>query len=168
MTRVLRRLLAVVFALTSAPAAAAETVVEDVTVTAAIEAACSVMDDVLDFGRYDPLSAEALMATAQVKLSCPEGTRISVRLDGGKNPAGGERRMAGGGGRFLRYNLYTDGDRQQVWGDGTPLGQPVEFTFESSNPYRTVFGLLPGGQPASPGLYSDTVTITVEVNTPPP
>ncbi len=153
--------------LVPAPAAVAETVVEDVTVAAAIEAACTVTDSVLDFGPYDPERGTPVDGKASFTLDCPDEAQITIRLDGGLNPAGGERRMAGGRGDFLRYNLYSSSTRHssQVWGDGISLGQPLVTTFLADlNTTRTVFGRLFAGQRVSPGGYSDTVTITVEVN----
>ena len=95
MNRLMGPVLAAAVGIMRFATAGAETVVEDVTVTAEIETACTVMDDVLDFGRYEPLSGEARTSTARVTLSCPEGARISVRLDGGEHLAGGDGRIAG-------------------------------------------------------------------------
>jgi spore coat protein U-like protein len=76
--------------------------------------------------------------------------------------ASAARGQRDGGDGALRYQLYQDAGRSQVWGDqGDALTIPSTDDGETS---VDVFGVIPAGQEAPPGTYRDTVVITLMVN----
>jgi spore coat protein U-like protein len=144
-------------AIAAGAAAAADTA--NLSVTAQVEASCDVFAGSLNFGTYTATAAK--QANGSFSYECTSGTSITLSLGQGNNPEGGSRAMAAGQNR-LRYQLYRDSNRQQVWGmdeDGLALQVP-----SSSQQSVTVYGLIPAGQDAPPGNYSDTVQITLSIN----
>ena len=69
--------------------------------------------------------------------------------------------MAGGGGTLL-YNLYQDVGHDQEWGTGgaAVVVENTPSTLETVD----VYGLIAAGQEAPAGSYSDSVTITLNIN----
>ncbi|WP_181952578.1 Csu type fimbrial protein [Vulcaniibacterium gelatinicum] len=123
----------------------------------------------LAFGAYDPADANfstALDAASSISVRCTKGTNAAVALGQGGNPASGStcaaplRQMAAGAER-LRYDLYQDSGRTQVW--GCDASNDRDFTSTSSVTATTLntYGRIPAGQDVAAGNYTDTVTVTV-------
>ena len=75
------------------------------------------------------------------------------------------RRMSSGSDE-LNYNLYTNVNRNIVWGDGSSGSQSVTLTGGIVNAgtrrfTRTIYGRIPAGQQASFGSYADTLMVTI-------
>jgi spore coat protein U-like protein len=143
--------------LVAAPAALAQTA--DLNVTAQVDAACDVFAGSLNFGTYT--AAAAKEANGNFSYQCTAGTEITLSLGPGNNPQEGSRAMAAGENR-LRYQLYRDPTRQEVWGtdvEGLVLEAP-----SSSEQGVTVYGLIEAGQDVPAGSYSDVVQITLSIN----
>jgi spore coat protein U-like protein len=145
-------------------------------VTANVGASCDAPDNAtLNFGSFDPLSQTAKDAETSITVRCTQDMPVSIDLDAGQNFATGRRRMAqaGSNANFLEYQLYTDPDRQTIWGtpaEGQPLtglqGQgPVNPTrAPAATAAPVVYGRIfedGNNQSAPVGNYSDMVTITV-------
>jgi spore coat protein U-like protein len=142
-------------------ASAARGQTADLNVVATVEASCTLDGGTLDFGPYR--SEEGKEARASISYRCPEGMEISLSLGPGREPDGRARAMQrDGGDGALRYQLYQDARRSQVWGDqGDALTIPSTEDGEAS---VDVFGVIPPGQEAPPGTYRDTVLITLGIN----
>jgi spore coat protein U-like protein len=124
-------------------------------------AACSVSVTPLTFGPYDVFDLSPLDSVGQIRWSCPDGTP-GIRISFGGN--GRDRRLTNGT-KTLRYGLFLDAARMRYWGDGA--GGTEVFTGrvraggeESS---VTVFGRIHPRQNVSPGAYSDTLTIVIDL-----
>jgi len=114
-------------------------------------AQCLVSATTLDFGTYVPLGATTGLGTIEV------GCLSLVKIDAGGAGSFTPRSMKSPINVALDYNLYVDGAFVQIWGDGT------SGTVTNSGPgILTVYGKIPAGQGVDPGVYSDTVIITVE------
>lgn len=111
----------------------------------------------LDFGAVTSVPANRDQ-TSTIQLRCPTGTTWRVGLDDGSHASGTTRRMAGPGGRYLRYGLYRDPQRSQRWGN-TPGTDTNDGTGEDSIQTLTVYGRVPAQATPVPGNYVDTVTI---------
>jgi spore coat protein U-like protein len=117
----------------------------------------------LDFGAYDPTTDTAATGTTTIRVRCTNGTSAPIALDDGLNGGGGDctTRAMSDGGNALGYGLY------QTTGTGTPWGCAEgtnTYTYTASNAGwndLTVHGVVPAGQNAPVGNYSDTVTATV-------
>jgi spore coat protein U-like protein len=119
------------------------------------------------FGLYSPGLGSAATINGTVAVTCtvvlattlPSFTiALSASPNGHINP----RQMAFGG-ATLNYNLYTTASYATIWGDGTSPTVTQSYTASSglSLTSFTAFGSIPAHQFATPGLYTDTITVTV-------
>lgn len=140
---------------------------------AAAAATCTVSATGPAFGVYDPFSATARTANGTVQATCtytggPGTTNISMtaRYSTGFSGNYATRYMLSGTNR-LNYNIYFDAAFTQIRGDGTGGTQAGTANLSVSAGRRTdsvsatIYGRIPAGQDASPGVYADTITITV-------
>ena len=133
-------------------------------VSATVLSTCStVTATALNFSDYDPLSGADKDASTTIDVTCSNGTPFIVKLGGGTNGNITQRKLKeDGGSDELNYNLYTDASRTTVWGDGS-TGQTVNGTGTGSAVQETVYGRIAGGQNSkAAGVYSDTITVTVD------
>lgn len=129
-------------------------------ITGSVAAICTVTAGTLGFGTYAP--ATGTLSTASVSVNCSSGASYQVGLGAGQNVSGTTRRMAGPGGTFLSYELFSDAARTVRWGDGSALGARVGGTGNGAAQGLTVYGRIPAAQSPTPGSYSDSVVVTVE------
>jgi spore coat protein U-like protein len=90
--------------------------------------------------------------------------RYTLRLDSGQQPEAAWRAMssARAAGARLRYQLFRDPGRREVWGDGAGNAF-LHVGLGSGGTQRVrVFGRIPPRQPVPAGTYADTITLTVE------
>lgn len=107
-------------------------------------------------------AAVSVTATGSVTVNCSPNTTYSIGLNGGNNasatPAPGDRRMQGGLGAFVPYDLYQDLAAITFWGNGA--GSSVTGSGTGANQVYQVYGKLTNlNFPAD--TYADTVTATV-------
>ena len=127
-------------------------------------AACSISTTSVNFGNYNVFATTPLDSTGQVTFRCTGSPVVSVQItiDKGGAPSFNPRLLRQGS-QTLSYNLYLDGARAVLWGDGTggtqtytqllpPLSQDITVQ---------VFGRIPAGQDVSAGVYTNTVTVTI-------
>jgi spore coat protein U-like protein len=143
----------------SGPAEAA-TSTSTIIVTATVLSFCLVSAAPLVFGNY---SSAQLDATATLTASCTLGTPYTIGLDQGAGTGAtvAARHMNGTvAGSTLNYSISSDTIRSVVWGNvaGTnttaSTGTGIVQTF-------TAFGRIPAAQLSAPGIYTDTVTVTL-------
>lgn len=133
-------------------------------VSANVVSACEVDSATLNFGSISGVIPNAIDADTQIAVRCTSGTDYDVRLGLGNgllvtDPA--QRKMTSLLGT-LRYGLYQDAARTQVWGNSST--NDVSATGTGSNQLFPVYGRIHGSQNVPAGNYSDTVLITVEYN----
>lgn len=154
-------------ALVAPVSAHAVTVTANLSVSAQVGGSCSVASSGIDFGSYDPVilnSVLALPGVGSVDVACTLVTSAVVTLGQGANAAGGStnavpaRRMASGSNR-LAYSLYRDLLHTQAWGNTTGTGLAILGT--GLNLPIPVFGSIPAAQNVESGTYTDTVVVTV-------
>lgn len=118
----------------------------------------------------DPISLVGLKgnaagtSSADIDVTCTNGTGYDVLIDNGAHFAGGTRNLIldGSTTEVLPYGLFTAGDYATSWpavAGGTPA---FEGTGESES--QTVYLQVPAAavKLARAGNYSDTVNVTVE------
>ena len=147
-----------VFGLSSGPASAA-TATTTFTVSATVQATCSISAANLAFGTY---TGALINATAALTVNCTNTTPYNIGLSAGTTTGATvtTRKMAGPGANTIGYGLYRDAAHATNWGNtvgtdtlpgtGTGVAQSV-----------TIFGQMAAGQLSSPGAYSDTITATI-------
>ncbi len=145
----------------------AGTATANLSVTATINANCTISTGTVGFGTYDPIvtnATSALNGTGSVTTTCTSATPATITLGQGSNPNTGStdtaplRRMKNGT-AYLGYSLYSDSARTAVWGNTTATG--VASTGTGSAVAVTVYGQVAAGQNQPAGSYSDTVVATV-------
>jgi spore coat protein U-like protein len=141
------------------PGSAALAETATLNVSATVEATCQLDGASLNFGTYS--ATEDSEADTDFSYTCTEGADITVTLDGGGHEQQGTRAMSGDGGT-LDYELFQDAGLSDPWGIGT-AGLEVDET-AGGQQFVKVYGRIPAGQQVSPGEYSDTVQITLNVN----
>ncbi len=156
---VLLTLFAAVVALILVPASAfAAVATTTFNVTATVQATCLVNATSLAFGTY---SGAQLDGASTVNVTCTNTTPYTVGLDAGTF-AGATvttRRMTGPAAAPLSYSLYSDAGRTTNWGNTT--GSWVAGTGNGSAQGISVYGRISAAQYATPGAYTDTITVTV-------
>jgi len=120
----------------------------------------------LPFGSYDPYSTTPIqVGGGSIQFKCTvNNLPVTIDLDMGLNsPAFGQRRLKWtSGSDYLSYNIYYDSAYTQIFGNGT--GGTAHYSSSvSKNSVITVpyYGMLPAGQDATVGSYSDTVMVTM-------
>ncbi len=121
-------------------------------------AQCAVWTGGLNFGNYQRYTDS--YTTAGIDLKCADGILYKVMLtSGGSGYA--LRKMQNERAETLYYNLYIDAGYAQIWADGhsgTGVRHGVGNGVRQS---LIIYGRIPAGQKAPPGVYSDQVVITV-------
>lgn len=121
---------------------------------------CRIEARPVEFGTLWNLEREGARAEGLILVDCPVaagGARVS--LGSGLNSARPDRRELAADTASLRYNLYVDAARRQVWGDGRG-GTGIAVV--PARGLLTVYADIAPGQRAVPGHYADTVEITID------
>ena len=132
-------------------------------VKATVQSSCSVSAVALDFGTVTLLGAGNQDNQSTLKVTCTSGTGYNVGLDAGLNGVDTTHRSMTSGSNSLNYALYIDSNRTQNWGNTAPPDSTdtAVGTGNGTEQDLTVYGRIPGGQNVAPGLYTDTVTVSV-------
>jgi spore coat protein U-like protein len=135
------------------------------TVTATVVASCDVSaDPALAFPDFTPGGTDQV-ASANISVTCTNGHPYSVGLNQGLYGAStAARLMQTGGGAQLSYALFTDAGYTTNW-DNIGGTNTVAGTGDgpSTPDVIPVYGriLAASNAAATPGNYSDTITVTV-------
>jgi spore coat protein U-like protein len=122
--------------------------------------ACSVSTTPLNFGSVSQIASN-IDATNSLAVTCTKGAAYQVSLSGGQsNAADPTKRKMSYNNASVTYGLYRNSARTLPWGDdickntlpGTGTGSP-----QSS----TIYGRVPRQPTPAPGIYTDTVVVTV-------
>jgi spore coat protein U-like protein len=135
---------------------------------------CTASTTGVAFGTYDPLSAAPADSTGNVTIVCTyvsggaAQVAYSVALSAGSSGTYVQRQLQAGA-PSLTYNLFIDSARSAVWGDGS-AGTSVASGSATIGPgvgngrredSRTIYGRIPAAQDALPGVYSDSIVVTL-------
>lgn len=134
---------------------------------------CTVAAVNLAFGPYYPFAPAPLDFNGSVTVTCAASSGalpLQIALNVGSITGGGasyaERTMAKGA-DYLGFNLYKDGARSVVWGDGTAGSQtvtaPASLATDGGTATFAVYGRVRVGQRRydPPGNYASTITVTL-------
>ena len=130
------------------------------TVSANVPATCRVTTNDLNFGSVGVLTAPQDAFTA-LAPTCTSGTAYQIGLNGGLSGATNPttRRMMKGA-EAITYGLYRDSARNQPF--GSTLGLDTVTGIGSGLAQTSyVYGRVPAQSTPSPGLYADTIQVTV-------
>jgi spore coat protein U-like protein len=151
----------------SVSAAGADTVSGTIGVSATVVSSCtlSASSSPVAFGNIISGYSQPFDAQGNIYVTCGNGVTYNVGLDNGANYGSSTRNMIlSGGSALLPYQLYrTTTDRtagSPTW--GTTIGtNTLAGTATGSQQTIPVYGRVPANQTPTPGLYTDTVNITV-------
>lgn len=162
--------IAVLFA-TASMTARADSSTTNLQVSARVMPNCRVNATDLTFGTYQPSATQPLAKDGKITVHCTKGTPFSVALDAGSNASSPgnftDRVMSDNTSpaHLLKYQIYTTGTHDMVWGDGTGGTGTVSGT--GAGPaniiQQTIHGQIPAGQDVPAGSYTDSL-VTVTVN----
>ncbi|WP_320198831.1 Csu type fimbrial protein [Agrobacterium sp. rho-13.3] len=127
-------------------------------VTAAVEPTCIVTAQPINFGGHGVLNT-IVDATGSISLTCTTNLAYSIALNGGLSNSPPASRQMVLAGSSITYGLYRDLARSNVWGSGT--GQIATGTGTGTLQTLAVYGRVPVQSTPAPGIYSDTVVVTV-------
>jgi len=143
----------------------------------AAQVACDVDVAPVSFGIYDTLSAAANQVTGSVIVTCrildKGADRISYSIALGPGSGSYARRTmrAAGTAETLGYNVYLQTPSpSSVWGDGTAgtVTASGSITVNKNTPNKPLVlpmvGVIPARQTVAPGVYGDTLTVTITWN----
>ena len=118
----------------------------------------------LAFGSYNAASTAPTDSTGTLSYACTSAKArpVTIQLSAGGG-AFSLRQMAFGADR-LSYNLYSDAARTAIWGSD-PAPPYAWVTSVPAGPTHgatlTIYGRVFAGQWVTPGVYSDTIAVTL-------
>jgi spore coat protein U-like protein len=120
---------------------------------------CTISASNLNFGGY---IGNQLDGTTTLRATCTAGEGYEIGLSAGTSVGATTttRAMTGPGGATLAYGLFQDSDRTINWGDILDTDTVSAIGTGTSQSF-TVFGRIPAGPNLAPGLYQDTITVTL-------
>jgi spore coat protein U-like protein len=128
-------------------------------VAATVAANCTILATSLAFGNY----AGALIdSTATISVTCTNTTPYNVGLNAGLATGATvtNRSMTGPASALLGYKLFSNSAYTTNWGN-TVGTDTVARTGNGATQPLTVYGQILAGQFATPGSYTDTITVSV-------
>ncbi|HEY0147477.1 MAG TPA: spore coat U domain-containing protein [Allosphingosinicella sp.] len=151
-------------ALSASPAFAQDTATAELDVSATVTENCAVSTTAIDFGDVDVTTGAAKPGTGALRVTCTSGTEwiASADIGLGSGASLATRKLTSGG-NAMSYNLYTDANHTNLWGDG--VGEETALFSDTGNgaqQSKTIYGRIFANQASLPsGDYADTVTVTV-------
>ncbi len=118
----------------------------------------------ISFGNYSANSASDKTMNGTVTTNCTIGGTLpsfTVALSAGGSATFSPRKMNFLVVNTLNYNIYTTNSYTTVWGDGTNSTVTQPYGGGGSSADFTAYGKIPTGQYVLPGIYGDSITITV-------
>jgi len=129
-------------------------------VLATVSPNCLVTAGDLNFGSVGLLNTN-IDASSQISVTCTAMSDYNIGLDHGLHGSGpGDRVMEDIAGNRIHYELFQNAGRTLVW--GTLAGGAAQASSGSGTTQMfSVFGRVPPQTTPPPGLYSDTIVVTV-------
>ena len=137
------------------------TSVDVVSFRSTVDAMCEVTVNDMLFGSYDASSPVDTDSSAAIALICTPSENYALSVNPGSGSGSYATRVLSKSADTLDYNIYTDGGYSIVWGDGTSGTGVLSGTTTGSSQSATYYGRIPKGQYEPSGIYSSTVTMTL-------
>ena len=155
-------LVAACFSQGQLPPAEAATATGNLNVQITIQAECTLGTiNTVNFATHGVLNTN-VDSTGSLSVTCTNTTAYNIGLDAGAGSGAtiAARLMTGTGAATVTYSLYIDSGRTQVW--GSTIGtDTVAATGTGAAQSYTVYGRVPPQTTPAPGIYTDTVVVTV-------
>lgn len=156
-----RLMLGLIAGLSMAGTSYAATTTANFQVRMTIQADCRIVSaSDLDFGTNGVISAN-VDVDSSLNVQCTNTTPYNIGLNAGTGSgATVAARLMTLSGATIQYSLYTTAARSTVWGN-TIGTNTVAGTGTGVSQVYPIFGRVPPQTTPAPGLYTDTVTVTV-------
>lgn len=135
-------------------------VTDQISATATVKNGCEIVStDDMEFGSKTPAATNLLQAnsTANISIQCPTGTSYSVGIGHGLHPDGNARSLCHND-ECVSYGLYQDAAHSITWSQDN---QEKQYSSSGQPQELVVYGNIPAQKWPSPGVYTDTVVITL-------
>ncbi|MEQ1518957.1 MAG: spore coat U domain-containing protein [Usitatibacteraceae bacterium] len=135
---------------------------------------CSASSSGVAFGAYLPNQAAPADSAGLLTVTCSKGVleifpvtvNYTVEFSRGNSAAYSPRELTSGANK-LRYNLYNDASRANVWGNATggtshttgSIGLLLVLVPVAAS--HTIYGRIFASQNAVPGTYADSIVVTI-------
>lgn len=137
----------------------------NIMVSATVSSNCRINTDIIQFGTYDPINANAASgasAVSKLDIKCTRGTNAVISIDSGSNQGrtskGSRAMVSSDGSSYLGYDIYADSGKTMRWGNTNTVKYYAATSAAQTLP---VYAYIPEGQQVSDGNYMDVVTVTV-------
>ncbi len=112
----------------------------------------------INFGAYNVFGATAVTANSTGSIRCIGNYNVTIAATtGGGGAFSPWRKMSGS----AQYNIYIDAAMTTIWGDGTGGSAKDGGTINNSTATVTEYGKVPPSQDLAPGVYTDSLTVTM-------
>lgn len=127
-------------------------------IQATVSPNCLVQTTDIDFGQHGVIDAD-VTAVGEVRVTCTPNTDYTVSLGGGLSSATDpEQRFMRSGDNIIVYGLYADANHTSPWGASARTLVPGIGVGTAQS--LQVYGLV-RPQASVPGVYADTVVVTI-------
>lgn len=143
----------------TARVSSSSTVTRTLSITAVVQAACTLTAQSLAFGTYAGVQRDV---TAAMTVTCSNTITYNIGLSTG-NGSGATittRRMTGPSATTLNYLMFQNSGRTTNWGNTVGTSTKAG-TGTGGAQGLSIYARIPGGQLVRPGAYTDTVIATV-------
>ena len=106
--------------------------------------------------------ANPIAGAGQLTVQCTRNDAYRVSLSGGSMGTVTSRHMAGPTGASVNYQLYLDSGYAAIWGDGTAGTSQLTGVGTGLVQFIPIHARVPAQSTPAPGVYTDTVTATIE------
>lgn len=120
---------------------------------------CEIEIHPLSFGMLPDLERRDAHGEGMVVINCENPTSARISLGRGQSALAPPRRQLRGETGVIEYQIYLDGARSRIWGDGEAGTQDV---LAPTGTPMTLHGHITVGQQVQPGAYQDVIEVQVE------
>ncbi|MFJ2991507.1 spore coat protein U domain-containing protein [Pandoraea sp. NPDC087047] len=121
---------------------------------------CTVAATNITFATQSAL-ASPVTSSGQLTVQCTNNDAFRISLSGGLLGTVASRTMAGPT-ASVSYQLYLDSGYATIWGDGTSGTSQLTGVGTGLVQVIPIYALVPSQSTPAPGVYTDTVTATIQ------
>ncbi len=125
--------------------------------------ACIVSVADMSFGTYIATDTLPKDASAAGSVECTPDQTVELQVNPGTGSANYANRVLTKGSDTIDYNVYTNGARSIVWGDGTGGSSPYTIVTNGTVQAGNYFGRIPAGQFEPEGTYQSMLNVTLDI-----
>ncbi|MDB5986018.1 MAG: peptidase [Nevskia sp.] len=131
--------------------------------TATVTNDCAVSATTINFGNTVGMLTSPVTTSGTITATCTNTAPYTIALNRGTTSGSSlsDREMAGSGSAVVHYQLYTNASYTTIWGDGTASTSTASGTGSGVAQNYPVYARVQTQTTPAPGLYNDTILVTV-------